>query len=50
MNNLQSLRPHMIHFARIRDQYRPIYVNWLLSRCMRDGDAWNRLMALIYAS
>ncbi len=45
-----SLKPHMIHFARLRDKYRPIYINWLIARSLTSGEAWNRLMALIYAS
>jgi hypothetical protein len=49
MNTFQSLQPHMIHFARIREQYRPVYVNWLIIRARYSGEAWNRLMALIYA-
>jgi hypothetical protein len=49
MNNYNSLRPHMVHFARLRSQYRPAYVNWLIGYALRTSDGWNRLMALIYA-
>lgn len=45
-----SLRPHMVHFAPLREQYRPVYVNWLILYAMRSGEGWNRLMKLIYAS
>lgn len=46
---MNSLKPHAIHFARLRDKYGPAYINWLIARSTYSGEAWNRLMALIYA-
>jgi len=40
----------MIHFARLRGDYDAASANFLIRMALYNGDAWNRLMALIYAN
>jgi hypothetical protein len=50
MSKFSTLRPHMIHFARLRGELHTWYVNDIIKRSLYSAEAWNHLMSLIYAS